>query len=294
VKSQDTGLYSFQPSGEQKADKGKFTYTASLSYKTPWGVMPYYTYAKASALEVSQAGDIAPSLIVNDSWLSDSDLNEAGVKFQLLKGTLVGSLAAYRQNRTQLIQGVGSTTVQGSTGKGLELEVRWLASEHFSLTFAGNNQRTEIKGRAGFSYLPAFAVGVSPVNAFGGTYITFDAGGVFPSLANGYKYSLIPDTVVSLFGTYTSSQHDWGVAGASLGFTAVSKTSGYVPNAVVLPSYATVNLSGFFERGPYTVTANIDNLFDKLYFTPLGDSYSNMAVLPGRGREARITLKRTF
>lgn len=294
VKSQDNGLYSFQPSGKQGASKGKFTYTASLSYKTPWGIMPYYTYAKASALEVSQAGDIAPSLIADNSWLSGSDLNEAGLKYQGLQGTLVASLAAYRQNRTQLIQGVGTTSIQGSKATGLELEIRWLATEHLSFTFAGNNQRTEVKGRAGFSYLPAFAVGVSPVNAFGGAYITFDAGGVYPTLAQGYKYSLIPDTVASLFAAYTSSVYDWGRAGGTVGFTSVSKTSGYVPNAVVLPSFTTVNLSTFYETGPYTVTANIDNLFNKLYFTPLGDSYSNLAVLPGRGREGRVTLKRTF
>jgi iron complex outermembrane receptor protein len=52
---------SYQIAGEQKASKGKATYTASLTYKLPGGLMPYITYAKASALEMSQAGDVAPA-----------------------------------------------------------------------------------------------------------------------------------------------------------------------------------------------------------------------------------------
>jgi iron complex outermembrane receptor protein len=40
---------------------------------------------------------------------------------------------------------------------------------------------------------------------------------------------------------------------------------------------------------------NIDNLFDKLYFTATQDpTYSNLTVLPGVGREWRVTLKRAF
>jgi iron complex outermembrane receptor protein len=294
VVGHDTGFLTYTTSGRQEGGKSKGTYSASLSYKTPWGLLPYITYAEASSLEMSQAGDIAPALIANDAWLSDSKLTEGGVKFQLLQGTLVGSLAAYSQERTQLVQGIATTTVQGTESEGVELEVRWLASENFSFTLAGNKQETNVKESPGFSYLPAFSMGQTGVNAYGGSYVTFSLGSLFPSLADGYKYTLIPDTVVSLFGTYTSNKYDWGQAGATLGFTNVSETSGYVPNAVVLPSYTVVNASGFYAYGPYSVTANIDNLLDEEYFTPLGDSYSNMAALPGRGREWRVTVKRTF
>jgi iron complex outermembrane receptor protein len=302
VKSQDTGLYSFQPTGEFEAGKGKGTYSASLSYKTPWGVMPYFTYAETSALETGQAGDIPPSLIAPNStthftsngWLSNSDLTEAGVKFQLLKGTLVGSLAAYRQDRTELNQGAGGVSIVGTKGKGVEFELRWLASNNFSFTLTASNERTDIKNAHVFAYLPSAALGVAPADALGGAYVTFDLAGTFPSLAKGYKYSLIPDTVASFYGTYTSNEHGWGQVGATAGVMYSSKTSGFLPGAVVLPDYATVNVSGFYRTGPYTVSANIDNLFDKLYFTPESDTYYNLAALPGRGRQARITLKARF
>jgi len=294
VTSEDTGFLSYTIAGEQTAGKGMGSYSASLSYKTPWGVMPYITYAESSALEMSQAGDIAPSLVENGGWLSDSDLTEGGLKYSGLNGTLIASLAVYRQNRTRLTQGIGTTAVQGTLSKGVELEVRWLATENLSFTLAANNQRTDVKGPdTSFAYIPASAVGATPANAFGGTYVVW-AFNTLPGRDGSYKYSLMPDAVVSLFATYTTDDYEWGKAGGTLGFTTVSETSGTLMNPVVLPGYTVVNASGFFEKGPYTVTANIDNLFDELYFTPVADSYANLAALPGRGREWRVTLKRTF
>jgi iron complex outermembrane receptor protein len=293
VQSHDTGLVSYQPSGKLKDGKVRGTYTASLSYQLDFGLMPYVTYAKASALEMSQAGDIAPSLISNGSWLSDSDLAEGGVKFQLLSGTLVGSLALYRQDRTQLTSGP-NPTVQGTRSKGGELEVRYLATENLSFTFAGNLQHTEVKGPDNsFAYIPYYVTGVSPQNAFGGTYVVW-AFSSLPGRAGDYAYTLIPHGVASLYGTYTSDKHDWGRAGATLGATHVSKTAQTVQTPITYPEYTTVNLSMFFEKGPYQATLNVDNLFDKLYFTPAADSYANLAALPGKGREWRVTLKRTF
>jgi iron complex outermembrane receptor protein len=100
--------------------------------------------------------------------------------------------------------------------------------------------------------------------------------------------------VVSLYGAYTSDDHDWGKVGGALGVTHVTKTAGTVQNAVTYPAYAVANASAYYEYGPYTVTANIDNLFDKLYFTPDADSYANLGALPSKGREWRVTLSRKF
>lgn len=293
VKSNDTGFLTYTIAGQQKASKGKGTYTASLTYKTPAGIMPYISYAKASALEMSQAGDIAPGLVATDAWLSNSNLAEAGVKFQLLKGTLVGSLAGYRQNRTQLVNGP-PISVQGTRAKGVELEVRWLASEHVSFTFSGNTQHTTVKGPdTSFQYIPAYTAGVAGPQAYGGTYVVWNFNSL-PGRAGDYDYTLIPKSVVSLYGAYTSSDYDWGKVGGTLGVTHVTKTSGTVQNAVTYPAYAVVNGSLYYEHGPYTATFNVDNLFNKLYFTPDADSYANLGALPSKGREWRLTLARKF
>ncbi|OYW28553.1 MAG: TonB-dependent receptor [Caulobacter sp. 12-67-6] len=293
VESQDTGFLSYTVAGQQADDRNKATYNASLTYKAPFGLMPYIAYAKASALEMSQAGDIAPSLVANGSWLSNSDLAETGVKFQLLNGTLVGSLAAYRQNRTQLTN-TSPPTVQGTRAKGVELEVRWLASEQLSFTFAGNSQRTTIKGPdASFQYIPAYTAGVPGANAYGGSYVVWSFASL-PGRGGDYAYTLIPKSVVSLYGAYTSKAYDWGQAGATLGVSHVSRTAGTVQNAVRYPAYSVVNGSAHVTRGPYTAELNVDNLFDKFHFTPDADTYANLGALPGKGREWRVTLKRTF
>jgi iron complex outermembrane receptor protein len=294
VQSQDTGFLSYTVPGKQADDRDKATYNVSLTYKAAFGLMPYISYAKASALEMSQAGDIAPSLVADGSWLSNSDLAETGVKFQLLNGTLVGSLAAYRQNRTQLSTTVSPPTVQGTRAKGVELEVRWLASEQLSFTFTGNSQRTTIKGPdASFQYIPAYTAGVAGANAYGGSYVVWSFAGL-PGRGGDYAYTLIPKSVVSLYGAYTSKGYDWGQAGATLGVSHVSQTAGTVQNAVRYPAYSVVNGSAYVTRGPYTAELNVDNLFDAFYFTPDADTYANLGALPGKGREWRVTLKRTF
>ncbi len=292
VTSEDTGSLSFTTPGEQHAAKGKGTYTASVTYKAPFGLMPYVSYAKASALEMSQAGDVNPGLVADagDAWLSDSDLAEAGVKFQWLKGALIGSLAGYRQNRTQLM-GINGDPA-GTRSKGVELEVQWLASQHFSFTFSGNTQRTTVKGPdTSFQYVPIYTAGVSGAQGYGGSYVVWSFASIRPG---DYDYTLIPKSVVSLYGAYASDQHDWGKLYGTLGVTHVTKTSGTVPNAVVYPAYAVVNGSLAYENGPYTATLNVDNLLGELYFTPVADTYANLAALPGKGREWRITLARRF
>jgi len=294
VESQDTGILSYVVAGRQAADRGKATWSASLTYRLPIGLMPYVSRAKAAALEMSQAGDVAPNLVADGSWLSTSDLTEAGVKFQLLRGTLIGSLAAYRQNRTQVTGAIAPPVVQGTRARGVELEVRWLASEHLSFTFAGNSQRTTIKGPdTSFQYIPAYAAGVAGAQAYGGSYVVWSFASL-PGRSGDYAYTLIPRSVVSLYGTYTSKIHDWGQAGATLGVSHVARTAGTVQNAVRYPAYSLVNASAFVNRGRYTLSVNIDNLFDKFYFTPDADTYANLGALPGKGREWRATLKRTF
>lgn len=297
VSSTDTGILSYDvPSA--KADKGKWTGTASVTYKLPYGFMPYVTYAKGAALEIEQAGGIKPGNIRNSSgqstsgWLSDSDLAEGGVKFQLLHKSIVGSVAAYRQNRTQL-SGL-SSNVQHLRSVGVEYEIRYLATDNISLVLAGNTQRTTVIGPDhSFVYVPAYTVGVAGANAYGGAYAVYDFS-TLPGRHGNYDYSLIPHSVVSLTGSYTTNAYSWGKAGATLGATYASKTSGLVQNAVTYPAYTIVNGSLFYQRGKYEVMANITNLFDTLYFTPDQDTYANVGVMPGRGREWSVTLKRKF
>ena len=66
-----------------------------------------------------------------------------------------------------------------------------------------------------------------------------------------------------------------------------------MPGAVIYPAYYLANLSAFYQYKHFEIDLNINNLFDKLYFTPDADTYVNMGVLPGIGRNSS-SLSRTF
>ncbi len=296
VTSSDSGILAYETPGPVSASKDELTYSASVSYKIGWGLMPYATYATSSALEYGQAGDLSTSLIQNGGWIRNSQLSEAGVKFQFFHGALVGSLDYYRQSRPVL---TGSPPrVVNTVGKGEELEIRWVATRNLSLTFAGNLQHTEVIGPdQSFQYLPAATVCGANLAcyqaSFGGAYVTYN----FNSLAGrsgNYAYAPIPHSVDSLYVNYISDEHSWGRVGVTVGSTYTSKTSGTVPNAVVYPSYFLENLSLFYQFGKNEIDFNVDDLTDQLYFTPDADTYVNMAALPGVGRQWRLTFKRRF
>ena len=288
VSSHDAGTLVFGPS-RGHGDKGEFSYSASLTWHAPLGLMPYVTRAETGALEVGQAGGVAPNLIVAHDWISHSNLTEAGVKGRALDGRLTGSLGLYRQERTQLGQ---NNVVVGTRGEGAELELRWIANRSLSFTFAGDLQRTVIKGPdPSFMLIPTSTVGLSGVNAYGGAYAVFAMSMIRPG---SYTDSLIPHATASLFAVYTSPDQGWGRYGATAGATYVGRTASTVPGVFVLPDYVKASLSGFVEHGPWRVSANIDNLFDQRYFTPVADVLSNVAVLPGVGRTWRLALRRSF
>jgi iron complex outermembrane receptor protein len=298
VSSNDLGVLTYEADGavSEHAAKSKATYNVSVDFKAPFGLMPYYTYDNAAALEIDQASDILPGTIATGSWLSDSYLSEFGLKFQELHSTLVGSLAYYWQTRTQLVQGAAGApvTVQGTISKGVELELRYLVTKNITLTYAGDIQHTEVKGPdSSFVDLPPSAFGVSGVNGYGGSYLgTIDA---LPDRGGNYSDSIIPHSVNSVYATYTSDAYNWGKVGATFGATHVSKTGTVIEGGVVYPAYWLANMSAFYQYGRYTLSLNIDNLFDKVYFTPNSDpTYENVAAIPGVGREWRLKLNWKF
>ena len=285
VQAVDKGVLAFEPASGRSA-KGALTYSVSLSYKTDLGLVPYWTNAKSDAIEIGQASQVPTALLAAGDWLSRSFLNEAGVKFAFLENHLTGSLAWYRQDRTQLQQGA-VISVMGTRSQGAELEVRSVVDDHWSVTFAGNLQHTLVKGPDhSFAYLPARTAGVSPNAGFGGAYLTFDFSTIRPG---DYEYSLIPHAVLSPYLTY--SEDNWGV---TFGGTYASHTKQTVPNPIRFPAYVTLNASGFVRLDDWSVSLNLNNLANARYFTPDADTYANLGALPGEGRTWRLSIKRSF
>ena len=260
VSSNDLGVLTYEADNaiREHADKSKGTYNVSVSYKTDWGLVPYYTYDQAAALEIDQAGDILPGTIAQGSFLSASYLSEAGVKFQELHSTLVGSLAFYRQTRTQLVQGGpgAPASIVGTRSKGVELEIRYLATKNITFTYAGDIQHTEVKGPdSSFVDLPPSVEGVSGVNGYGGSYLgDIDS---TPGRGGDYNDAIIPHSVNSVYGTYTSDPFSWGKAGVTFGVTHVSKTSTLLQNPWSIPptGWPTCRASTSTARTPWRSTS---------------------------------------
>jgi iron complex outermembrane receptor protein len=291
VRSRDLGVLAYGDPPSGRGNAGRFTYSASLSYDTPFGVVPYLTTAKTAAVEIGQASEVATSLLANRDWLSDGSLNEAGLKFTALDGHLMGSLDWFAQVRTQLSRGGGAVTVMGTRARGAELELRYVASENISFTLAASLQHTTIRGPDhAFAYVPARQFGISPQDGFGGSYMVYDFS-TLPGRGGDYEDTLLPHAVISPWLGYTADGGGWG---AGLGATHVGRTRQTVPGGIVFPAYTTVNLSAFVRSGDWEADANVDNAGDAHYFTPDADTYANLGALPGTGRMWRITLKRRF
>jgi iron complex outermembrane receptor protein len=241
-------------------------------------------------VEIGQASQVMTSLLAANDWLSNSFLNEAGVKFAFLDNHLVGALDVYSQQRTQLQQSLGAVSVIGTRAKGEEAELRAVLDQNFSVTLAASMQHTLEEGTAasGPQYIPARTAGVTPQQGFGGTYLTFNFASIVPG---NYQDTLVPHAVISPYVTYTSDDGGWG---ATAGGTYVTHTAQTVPSPLVFPSYVLLNVSGFVRYGLWQAAVNLDNVANARYFTPDADTYDNLGALPGIGRTWRITLKRSF
>ena len=289
--ARDDGALVFGPApGRTYADSlTGWSGNVSLAYAAPWGLRPYATLARAQSLELGQAGGVPPSLIQAGAAVSTSHLAEAGVKGGWLAGRLTGAVSLYRQTRTSLGQ---NNAVVGVLGRGAELELRWAFDRHWSATVAGNLQRSTVRGPDGsFLVIPPAAAGVAPQDGYGGGYAVFATSQL---RAGDYTNTRIPRYVASLYATWTGDRRDRGRLGATAGFSAVGETGGILPGAVRLPAYAVANASGFWERGTWRLTLNIDNLADVLAFTPVADVYAEVAALPIAGRTWRARLRRAF
>ena len=257
-----------------------FTYNASVDYKLPIATA-YFTYAKAKSLQLTQGGSIDPSLIPDGSYLGGSSLKEVGLKSSQFGGRLFASLDAYEQYRSYLsTPATGDDTVNEIRSRGVEAELRWLVSPRFGLTATGAYQKTRqmpTDGAGTFITMPSCLTNLGCTALYGGYTYTLTN---YAGLTNGYDLHSTPDWSGSLFATYDAKGH-WGVTG---GVTYASQTGGFLPDAIVLPSYALVKIGGYVIRGRVRLDVNVDNLFNKLYFMANSDTDANANVLPGIGR----------
>ena len=291
----NTGATIFNPAlgfARFKDDDFKASYEASLRYHFGGGALAYATFAENNALETNDGGGVEVDRIDQKNFIADSNLIEFGVKAG--RKNLFASIAAYRQKR-QRSDPFGNLDTEIS--KGVEAELKYLINDNWSLTSAVTLQEAKIgapgpcgSGNGEFIVLPPSWLGIDGVDGYGGLFAALNASCV-PELQEGYKRRTTPDVMASGFLTYTSPRTQAGVFGATAGAIYVGETGGKIANAIRLPDYALGKTSLFWARDRLSLTAHVDNLFDKRYFIPVQNVYEEVGVLPGRGREFSVTLK---
>ena len=105
-------------------DVGGVSWTASLSYVSDAGLVPYVTVSRQSTVIAGQGAEIATASIADGAAFDVSKLTEFGLKGSVLDRSLYFALAVYEQERTDYAA-QQTVTNQATRTEGAEFEARW-------------------------------------------------------------------------------------------------------------------------------------------------------------------------
>lgn len=256
------------------------SFSASLSYKTPWGFIPYFTYAEATALSANQAGGVTSGDVSSGNYLQDSKLREYGIKYNSENGNVYAALAYYDQEKTYRDSQNGSTVLVN--GKGYEGELRWMLNQNFSMTASATKQKVREKGQP-YTVLNTAAVaqayGLDPSQLYGFRF--FDPTGQV--LGGEYDRGGVPEWVTSLYGNYTQPTTWGGKVNASLGFTWVDAQWADNQKQIRLPAYTVWNGSVGYSEKSWDALLSVNNILNEKYFTS-ANLFDSTLVFPSAPR----------
>jgi iron complex outermembrane receptor protein len=277
--------------GGSASDTGNdISWTASVNYETPIGLIPYVTYSRQGTVIAGQGAEIATGNVAGGSWLSDTDMKEAGIKGSFLDKRLFAALAVYEQERTDY-NAQSITVNQAVQTKGVEAEVRWAVTEKLLITGAYTNTEvvnlTALNSGVNFSFFGIEDMkGVNPALFLGG-----QPGGLLPiKNEDQAKRAGIPENLYSLTGTY---KFDNGLSFAASAVKVDSVFSGQ-SQAVKLPDYTLVDVSGSYEVANWLFRVAVKNATDEEYYRAnFTELFGSTIVLPEKPRsvEASIVYK---
>jgi len=258
-------------------DVGGLSWTASLSYASDTGFVPYVTVSRQSTVIAGQGAEIATASIADGEAFDVSKLTEVGLKGSLLDGSLYFALAVYEQERTDYAA-QQTVTNQATRTEGAEFEVRWVVNDKVLVTFG--HSRIEVvnlntlESGSRFSFIGADDVpGIPAAALYGGAL----GGAVIRSGERGARRAGMPETIYSLTGTYDFGN---GVAVTGSLVDVAEAHSGY-SNSVLLPAYTLVNIGLGYERDAFTFSVSAKNVTDERYFrSNFPNLFGGVVVLP--------------
>ena len=259
------------------ANVGGASWTASLSYASELGLMPYVTLSRQSTVIAGQGAEVAVASIADGEAFDTSTLKEAGLKGSLLDKSLYFALAVYEQERTDYAA-QQTVTNQATRTEGVELEVRWAVNERLLATFGYS--RIEVvnlntfEAGSRFSFIGADDVpGIHPAAFYGGAL----TGAVVRPGEQGARRAGMPETIWSMTGTYDFG-NGFAIAASVVDVAAVP--SGF-SNSVTLPAYTLVNAGVVYERDNWLFSVIAKNVTDERYFrSNFPNLFGSVVALP--------------
>ncbi|MFK7829498.1 MAG: TonB-dependent siderophore receptor [Congregibacter sp.] len=278
------------PSGEpaQASDSDDLlSWSASISWATDFGLVPYITVAEQATIIAGQVGDIPTTPIANGQWTDVSELWEIGLKGSFLEDSLYFAVNYYEQERVDF-NSQSIVTNSSSRTEGIEAELRWVVNADLVVTAGWTNMEVfivEAEEQGGlFSFYGADDLPqIDPTLLFGGQLIGI------PTSPDGRKAG-VPENIYSLTGTY-SFNDNLAISGSVI--NADATPSGF-SGAVTLPSYTVVNAGIVYETESWTFQLNGKNLTDERYFrSNFPNLFGSQIVLPElpRNFQARVAYK---
>ena len=279
-----TGTYS--ASGAQ----GGVSWSASLSYKTPFGLIPYITAAHQLTIVAGEGSELYQANILSNNVLGKSNLLEGGIKGEFLNKKLYTAVSIFNQKRTQAGAESGLTNQILQT-KGVEAELRWSVDRHLLVTGAFTHMTVSNVGAvAAGSYFNYFGAGdfpgINPALLFAGSEI----GLIKVTSANSQRPGE-PKNVGSATATYA---FDNGIA-LTGDVSHVDAVWANYTETVKLPAYWLANVGVSYTTGPWLFRFVVKNANNARYFRAGGqDLFGADIALPQLPRSFQAAIKYKF
>lgn len=268
--------------GTEKNTDGGLSWTASVNYTTPIGLIPYITASRQGTVVAGQGAEVATGNIAGNTWFSFSEMKEAGVKGSFFDRKLFAAVAVYEQERTDY-NAQSITVNQAVQTKGVEAEIRWAVTD--KLLISGAYTKTEVVNLTGLEDGTMFSfLGIEDlVNVSNpALYLGGQPGGlIFVTNEDEARRAGIPENIYSLTATYA---FDNGLSFSGSVVKADEAFSGQ-SQAVTLPGYTLVDLSASYEVENWLFRLTVKNATDEEYFRAnFTELFGSTIALPEKPR----------
>jgi len=200
------------------------------------------------------------------------------------------AVSSYEMERTDF-NAQSITVNQAVKTEGTEVEIRWVMSDKFLMTFGYSNVEAlmlaTIAAGSEFSFLgQADLPLIDPTLLWGG-----QVGGLIPVGPSQGVRAGMPENIMSMTGTYTVG-NGLAFSGSVIDVDAVASGQSF---AVTLPAYTLVNLSVSYDAEDWSLILAAKNVTDERYFRAnFPDLFGTTVVLPELPRHYQAKVSYRF